>query len=78
MNKANIEFNLNQDNPWSSMSAGAKAAIAIAGLGIVAASLAASLFLAGAALFAGVVLIAYKWISDKTGKSEPEIKKYNG
>lgn len=72
MNKANFEFNLNQTNPWVNMSSGAKVASVIAGLGIAAASVAASIFLAGAALFAGAVFFTYNWISDKADKAESE------
>ena len=63
MNKANFEFNVNQVNPWGSLSAGAKVATVLAGLAIAAASVAASLFLAGAALFAGAVFVTYRWVS---------------
>ncbi len=72
MNKANFEFDLNQTNPWSTLSTGAKVATALAGLAIAAASVAASLFLAGAALFAGFVFVAYEWISGKSKKSESD------
>ena len=72
MNKANFEFNMNQTNPWVNMTSGAKVASVIAGLGVAAASVAASIFLAGAALFAGAVFFAYNWISDKSGKSESD------
>lgn len=72
MDKANFEFNMNQTNPWSNLSTGAKVATALAGLAIAAASVAASIFLAGAALFAGIVFVAYEWISGKSKNSEPE------
>lgn len=70
MNEANFEFNLNQQNPWTGLSAGAKVATILAGLAIAAASLAASIFLAGAALFAGAVFVTYQWISDRFGKAD--------
>ena len=70
MNEANFEFNLNHGNPWSRLSAGAKVATVIAGLAIAAASVAASIFLAGAALFAGVVFVTYQWISNRFGRPD--------
>ena len=65
MSQTNFEFNLNQANPWGSLSAGAKVATVLAGLAIAAASIAASIFLAGAALFAGAVFVIYHWASGK-------------
>ena len=73
MNNANFEFNMNQKNPWAEMTSGAKVATAIAGLGVVAASLAASLFLAGAALFSGLVFATYRWISSQSNKENNEV-----
>ena len=70
MNEANFEFNLNQANPWSNMSAGAKVATVLAGLAIAAASIAASIFLAGAALFAGLVFATYQWVGSKFGRNK--------
>ena len=70
MNETNFEFNSNFNNPWSNLSAGAKVATVLAGLAIAAASVAASLFLAGAALFAAAVFATYRWVSGLFGRSE--------
>lgn len=59
MNNANFEFNLNQENPWSKLSISAKIATVLVGLVVAAASLAASIFLAGAALFGALVMMVY-------------------
>lgn len=59
MNNANFEFNMNQENPWAKLSVSAKVATVLVGLVVAAASLAASIFLAGAALFGGLVMMAY-------------------
>ena len=70
MNEANFKFDLNQTNPWGSLSAGAKVATILAGLAIAAASIAASIFLAGAALFAGLVFATYQWASGRLRRKE--------
>ena len=70
MNNANFEFNLNHANPWANLSAGAKVATVLAGIAIAAASIAASVFLAGAALFAGVVFATYHWVSSKFSRKQ--------
>jgi len=65
MNNASFEFDIKQITPWSSLSAGAKVATLLAGLVVAAASVAASIFMAGAALFAGAVFVAYQWIKGR-------------
>ena len=72
MNEAKFEFNMNQVNPWGSLSTGAKVATMLAGLAVAGASIAASIFLAGAALFAGVVFVTYQWIKGNTDWMESE------
>ena len=70
MNKANFEFNLKHENPWNNLTVGAKFATVLAGLAIAAASVAASIFMAGAALFAGAVFVAYQWINEHFNQKE--------
>ena len=72
MNEANFEFNLNHINPWGNLSAGAKVATILAGLAIAGASIAASIFLAGAALFAGLVFAVYRWVCGDSDRRDSE------
>ncbi len=72
MNHANFEFNLNHSNPWGNLSTGAKVATVLAGLAVAGASIAASVFMAGAALFAGLVFATYQWLSGKSTAAETE------
>lgn len=70
MDQANFELNMKQINPWGNLSAGAKVATVVAALAIGAASVAASIFFAGAALFAGAVFVIYRWASGLFGRGK--------
>ena len=76
MSNANFEFNLNQENPWAKLSMSAKVATVLVGMVVAAASLAASIFLAGAALFGGLVMVAYTAWNGRKHKqpSQPQPK----
>ncbi len=66
MNNANFDFNINQQNPWANLSMGAKVSTGIAAAAVAAAGLAASFFLAGAALFATLVFGVYGFFAKRS------------
>ena len=72
MNQTNVEFTTATINPWGNLSTGGKLATILAGLAIAAASVAASIFMAGAVLFAGAVFAIYQWLSGHADHRNPE------
>ena len=72
MSETNVEFTTATINPWDNLSTGGKLATILAGLAVAAASVAASIFMAGAVLFAGAVFAIYQWLSGRSDHGNPE------
>lgn len=71
MQNSTIYMNVRPEQLWSELSLGAKIAAGVATLALLGAALAASVFLAGAALFSALVMMVYSALA---GKGEADEK----
>lgn len=77
MNYTTVNMEINPDKLWSDMPLGAKVAGSIIAVVLVGASLLASVFLAGAALFGALVMMIYGALAGK-GKGKQEVAEVEG
>ena len=77
MTYTTVNMEINPDKLWSDMPMGAKVAGGIIAVALIGASLVASLFLAGAALFGALVMMVYGALAGK-GKGKQEAAEVKG
>ncbi len=77
MKYTTVNMEINPDKLWSDMPLGAKVAGSIIAVVLVGASLLASVFLAGAALFGALVMMIYGALAGK-GKGKQEVAEVEG
>lgn len=71
MTNTTVKMEINPDKFWSDMPMGAKVAGSIVAVALIGASIVASVFLAGAALFGALVMMVYGALAGK-GRSVKE------
>ena len=79
MTNTTVKMEINPDKFWSDMPMGAKVAGSIVAVALIGASIVASVFLAGAALFGALVMMMYGALAGKgKGKKEADVGEVNG
>ena len=63
MTHTTLNMEMRPERIWSELNLGAKVATGVAAVALIGASLAASLFLAGAALFSALVMVIYTTVA---------------
>ena len=75
MTYSTVKMEINPDKLWSDMPMGAKVAGGIVAVALIGASLVASVFLAGAAMFGALVMMVYGALAGKgKGKKEADVQ----
>ncbi len=75
MTYTTVKMEINPDKLWSDMPLGAKVAGGIVAVALIGASIVASVFLAGAALFGALVMMVYGALAGKgKSKKDAEVK----
>ena len=77
MKYTTVNMDINPDKLWSDLPLGAKVAGGIIAVVLIGASLVASVFLAGAALFGALVMMIYGALAGK-GKGKQEVAEVEG
>lgn len=71
MTYTSVNMEINPDKLWSDMPLGAKIAGSVAAVALIGASLVASVFLAGAALFGALVMMLYSAVAGRSKAKQP-------
>lgn len=72
MSYESLNLELHPERMWSELTLGAKVAVCASAITLIGASLVASVFLAAAALFSGLVMLIYGALSDQGCSAKKE------